>query len=63
MAAVGTVYLKGPWAPGEKDFISGYLETGYETKVGVSDRDDFRGNVIYFPMENVARIEANTGWR
>jgi hypothetical protein len=60
---VGTVYLKGPWAPGGKEFLSGYLNTSDKTRVGVSDRSDWRGEVVYFPMENIARIETNTGWR
>ncbi len=59
---VGTVYLKGPWAPEGDDYISGYLDIHDKTRVGVSSRDDFRGNVLYFPMENIARIETDTGW-
>jgi hypothetical protein len=60
---VGTVYLKGPWAPEGDDHLSGYLDTYDKTRVGVSDREDFRGKVTYFSMADVARIELNTGWR
>lgn len=61
---VGTVYLKGPWAPKDKDFISGYIsESSTSPYVLVGDRMDFRGQNVSFPRENVLRIEFNTGWR
>ncbi len=64
MSDVGTVYLKGPWAPGGKDFLSGYIDDWpKEPHVTVADRDDRRGNNVRFPRENIARIETCTGWR
>lgn len=62
---VSTVYLKGPWAPGGKDYLSGYLGTRLNTDITitVSDRDDFRGKLVEFSLESIARIEHNTGWR
>jgi hypothetical protein len=61
---VSTVYLKGPWAPDGKDYLSGYVSDYPKCpSVEVSARDDFRGNTVQIPRENIARIEIDTGWR
>ena len=61
---IGTVYLKGPWAPNGKEYLSGFIsDFSGSPSVVVADRDDFRGKNISFPRENIARIETNTGWR
>ncbi len=64
MSSVGTVYLKGPWAPGGKEYLSGFIDDRPSfPHVSVADRDDWRGHNVDFPRENIARIEHNTGWR
>jgi hypothetical protein len=61
---VSTVYLKGPWGPGGAEYLSGFVaDYPNSPTVEVSKRDDFRGSVVRFPRENIARIEIDTGWR
>jgi len=62
MAWVSTVYLNQPAAPGGKDFLSGYISHDNDG-ITVADRDDFRGNNVWFPNHIVLRIEKRTEWR
>jgi hypothetical protein len=59
---VDTVYLNGPHTPGDKTHLSGFTEVRGEM-IAVSDRDDWRGQIVFFPMHLVIRVEKNTGWK
>lgn len=60
MASASTIYLKGPWAPGGRDWDQGIVEkNGREYSV----QDSEHGERRTYPEENVARVQWNTGWR
>jgi hypothetical protein len=58
-----TVYLKGPWARGDKDWDRGILmsELHRSSVVTLADNEYGAGSRSY-PVANVARIEQTGHW-
>lgn len=54
-----TVYLKGPYARGEKDWDRGIVYGEARDGIRIAD-NEYGANARFYPMENIARIE-NTG--
>lgn len=63
MSEVSTVYLCAPAAPRDRSHLSGYIDRHDERGVWVADRQDRRGETVFFPAHLILRIEHNTGWR
>lgn len=64
MSDVATVHLTVPIAPpdGRKEH-RGYIFRHDERGVWITDREDGRGACTFYPVDRIARIEFNTGWR
>lgn len=60
---VSLVHLKGPWGPKNAAFHRGFVIVIEDGKfVQVTDREDGGGTCDLYPVENVSRVEWNTGW-
>lgn len=62
MANVATVYLKGPWGPGDKTWAKGYITKQDATGVWLNEREDWRGTSTFWPMLTIQKIIYDTGW-
>lgn len=56
-----TVYLKGRWAPGDKDWDRGLVREQTSGTISLQD-NEYGLNVRSYPLENVARIEETGHW-
>jgi len=61
MMQIVTVYLKGPYARGDKDWDRGVIYGELRLGAGIRIADnEYGNNVRYYPEDNIARVE-NTG--
>jgi hypothetical protein len=56
-----TVYLKGRWAPGDKDWDRGVVQTQTPSGIAIAD-NEYQLNVRTYPLGNIARIEETGHW-
>lgn len=56
-----TVYLKGNWARGEKDWDRGIVRHQTAAMIDLAD-NEYNLNLRSYPMANVARIEETGHW-
>ena len=57
------IHLKGPWAQNgtERDECATYFLDKDAGKLTCYDREDCRGRVWWYPIENIARVEVSHG--
>lgn len=56
-----TVYLKGHWAPGGKDWDRGVVRADERDSIAIAD-NEYGLNVRAYPRTNVARVEETGHW-
>jgi len=56
-----TVYLKGNWAPGGKDWDRGIVRDQGQKGITLAD-NEYGLNVRTYPTDNVARVEETGHW-
>lgn len=56
-----TVYLKGPWAIGGKDWDRGIVRVQANNSITLED-NDYGANMRTYPFDNIARIEETGHW-
>lgn len=61
MTKLVTVYLKGPWAPGGKDWDKGIRQISNPGRIVLCD-NEYGLNRREYPMENVTRIQNADHW-
>lgn len=52
----GTVYLKGPWSPSNKDWHAGYLRNHTESGIWVFNNNFNQDGATFYPATNIQRI-------
>lgn len=62
MTDASTIWLRGPYGPGGKDYDQGYIANVDTNGVTLNTRDDWRGESRTYLKEVIARIDHNTGW-
>lgn len=61
MSRIVTVYLKGPWARGDKDWDRGIVQVQTAASIAIAD-NEYQLNARTYPMGNIARIEETGHW-
>lgn len=62
MAQASTVYLTRAIEPSKTTWVKGYIIRHDDKGVWINDRDDGRGETVFYPTHLIEKIAYETGW-